>query len=199
MSRISSGKLVIVFVLVLGVAVTVAAILLTQWEEADLHSGSGWVLVEDYRHLRSGEALCDALIPECGYCPGEVRDERCYVRQENIIDDEWILVHDYRHVEPNEPTCMALIPSCGYCPGEVRNRKCYVRRGVGYDYFDINRYLEDEWTRVESYRHVELGDITCDALMPECGYCPGEVRGKECYIQCNAEYDYWSAGEYCSE
>jgi hypothetical protein len=38
---------------------------------------------------------------------------------------------------------------------------------------------------VEDYRHVEFGQVTCHALVPECGYCPGEVIDKKCYKEIN--------------
>lgn len=37
-------------------------------------------------------------------------------------------------------------------------------------------------TKVESYRHIEPGQVACTALLPECGLCPGEVINKECYV-----------------
>lgn len=36
---------------------------------------------------------------------------------------------------------------------------------------------------VKSFHYVEPGQITCQAIMPECGYCPGEVVDKLCYAE----------------
>lgn len=38
-------------------------------------------------------------------------------------------------------------------------------------------------TKVKDYNHVAEGEVTCMALTPECGYCPGEVIDKECYVK----------------
>jgi endonuclease III len=39
------------------------------------------------------------------------------------------------------------------------------------------------YRKVNSYMHVEPGQITCQALLPECGYCPGDVIEKSCYVK----------------
>jgi hypothetical protein len=134
MNKISGVKLAIVIILLLGAIATAAAVLLSQQNSKD-KEGDGndtvWVLLDSYKHVEPGKAACDALIPECGYCPGEVRGKECYVQEGSSFlssDEDWILVPDYRHVGTDDVTCMALIPSCGYCPGEVRGNQCYVQR-----------------------------------------------------------------------
>ncbi len=37
-------------------------------------------------------------------------------------------------------------------------------------------------TKVESYRHYDVGVTVCDAYSPGCGLCIGKVVDKECYI-----------------
>ncbi len=38
------------------------------------------------------------------------------------------------------------------------------------------------YSEVKDYNYVESGKLTCMALSPECGYCPGIVIDKSCYI-----------------
>lgn len=44
---------------------------------------------------------------------------------------------------------------------------------------------------------VELGDMPCDALIPECGYYPGEIINNEYYVkrpkQNNSNFLYYRA------
>lgn len=37
------------------------------------------------------------------------------------------------------------------------------------------------YTKVDEY--VEPEQATCDTVMPSCGYCPGEIIDKSCYIK----------------
>lgn len=39
------------------------------------------------------------------------------------------------------------------------------------------------WQRVEGFVYVEPGQGTCLALSPQCGYCPGEVIARQCFVQ----------------
>ena len=43
--------------------------------------------------------------------------------------------------------------------------------------------VPDGYELVKDYRHVEADSTTCSALMPQCGYCPGEVIDKACYVK----------------
>lgn len=38
-------------------------------------------------------------------------------------------------------------------------------------------------TKVEGFRYSEPGKPICDGLVPYCGYCPGKIIDKECYIK----------------
>lgn len=53
-----------------------------------------------------------------------------------------------------------------------------------------------EWVLVKGYSHVEPGTVTCQAVMPECGYCPGEVREKQCFVKRGVDYEYFDESEY---
>ena len=35
--------------------------------------------VEEFQYVEPGQATCLALIPECGHCPGEIIDKKCYM------------------------------------------------------------------------------------------------------------------------
>lgn len=37
------------------------------------------------------------------------------------------------------------------------------------------------YQKVSSFRYVEPGQNTCQAVTPECGYCPGKIIDKACY------------------
>lgn len=39
--------------------------------------------------------------------------------------------------------------------------------------------------KVKDYRHYEGSGPVCQAFSPECGYCPGEVINKQCYVDPN--------------
>ena len=39
--------------------------------------------------------------------------------------------------------------------------------------------------KVEDYIHYGGSGDVCQAQSPECGYCPGEVHNKQCYVDPN--------------
>ncbi len=45
----------------------------------------GMVILGGYEHIYDENGLgfgCQALIPQCGYCPGEIKNKNCYVTPE---------------------------------------------------------------------------------------------------------------------
>jgi hypothetical protein len=36
--------------------------------------------------------------------------------------------------------------------------------------------------KVESYNNYDGRGVICQALVPECGYCPGKVHNNQCYV-----------------
>ena len=34
--------------------------------------------IKDFRYIAPGEVTCDAIVPECGHCPGKIIDRNCY-------------------------------------------------------------------------------------------------------------------------
>ena len=49
---------------------------------------------------------------------------------------------------------------------------------------------------VTDYVYVPPGEVSCDALIPECGYCPGEVTNNRCYIIRGQKYEYLDTSKY---
>ena len=56
---------------------------------------------------------------------------------------------------------------------------------VGLGAFVYSRYFAVDEYKVTRYVYSETGENVCLALDPSCGYCPGEVRNKECYVDLN--------------
>ena len=112
-----------------------------------------------------------------------------------VRDDEWRKVEGYLHVRPGDIACQALVPWCGWCPGEVRGEECFVRVGSEEE---VWADAEDKWILVDDFRYVEEGEVTCDALMPDCGWCPGEMFGRECFVRQTSEFcKEWGDTQVC--
>ncbi len=62
-----------------------AGIFVKSYTSKDAKTIGGEVLhqIKDYRHVESGQVTCNALVPECGYCNGEVVDKKCYEKENN--------------------------------------------------------------------------------------------------------------------
>ena len=62
--------------LLVVIASLMAAGIFITWNSYDQRIPKGYVEETSYRH----RGICEAIIPECGYCVGLVIDDKCYVK-----------------------------------------------------------------------------------------------------------------------
>lgn len=70
-------------------------------------------------------------------------------------------------------------------------KKLAVIIGVGvvvliaavYALYFIDRDAPEGMRMVKSYRDTSNDEVTCMALSPGCGICPGEIINKKCYVK----------------
>jgi hypothetical protein len=77
-------KKALVFVIILIFAVLTVGLL----KNRNSQPTSGLTRIENYSHIEKGHAACDALMPECGLCIGEVIDKECYVDKTKLSEQE---------------------------------------------------------------------------------------------------------------
>jgi hypothetical protein len=53
-------------------------------------------------------------------------------------------------------------------------------------FFWFKYYSTAGYLKVESYTKVT--GTRCQALIPECGYCPGRIISGDCYVSKNSSY-----------
>lgn len=47
---------------------------------------AGYKLEKSYNKIMPGRLTCASLSPECGYCPGKVINDKCYVLKDNPLE-----------------------------------------------------------------------------------------------------------------
>ena len=55
---------------------------------------------------------------------------------------------------------------------------------------------DTDYSMIEVTDYVYPTGIVCEALLPECGYCPGEVTANRCYIMRGKDYPNLDESKY---
>ncbi len=58
-----------------------AGIIYTKMKD-DSKAPTGYTKVKGFVKVETGQITCMAQVPQCGYCPGEVIEESCYVKKD---------------------------------------------------------------------------------------------------------------------
>jgi hypothetical protein len=82
MKKIRTNKNTLLAVLLVITVIIGATLLIVKKENDNANSSvpKGYVELKSYNHVEFGQMTCMAVIPECGICPGEVIDKKCYVK-----------------------------------------------------------------------------------------------------------------------
>lgn len=75
--------LITIMVLLIIGGIATAIDIYTSRKKVVIMDGKVLYLVEGYKYVEPGKATCQAIVPECGYCPGEIVDKNCYAEKQN--------------------------------------------------------------------------------------------------------------------
>ena len=78
-AKITSTKKRFILPIVAGIVVALIIVAIALLASAD-KAPSGMKQLHNYI---GGPGICTALTPECGYCPGEIIDKKCYVNKDD--------------------------------------------------------------------------------------------------------------------
>jgi hypothetical protein len=121
MKKVKLHKKSVIVVVLVVVLVAVGAVLVATKENK-----SYGTLVSNYVHPEEGKPTCKAYSPECGVCPGEIVDKKCYVK----TNDNAAVPAGYTKVSgfKKDAACLSLSPECGVCrDGIIVGTECYVK------------------------------------------------------------------------
>lgn len=73
MSHLKTFLAVTIILLIAGIFI---------FEKIYFAAPSGYQKVSDYNALQPGHATCLAAMPQCGYCPGIIKHDFCYIKKQ---------------------------------------------------------------------------------------------------------------------